>query len=162
MPDKRKRTVACLPANVDRSALAEYVDSEQALTKAERVYVPYHWFKATGAVSTLFGQRTFAVDCLVNAVSGESATADAFSPAQTEVAAESLLDPRLKSAAAKPAAEREIQQRATRTLRTLTHFGLEVTSEGLVYRPFWRVASGYGRLLVDATTGGWFPLRDSA
>ncbi len=122
---------------------------------AEKVYAPHYWFTAFGCSPTLFGRRDFVIDCLVDACSGEAATADRFSIAE-EVPDGLVLPSTWTAADAARAAKRRTLANLTRQLRTLADFHVTFEARGLIYKPCWLVPDADEHLLIDALTGAWY------
>ncbi|MEM7502384.1 MAG: hypothetical protein AAF417_10090 [Pseudomonadota bacterium] len=123
--------------------------------RAQKVYAPHYWFVACGSSPTLFGRRDFAVDCLVDACSGDAATADRFSV--DEELSNGLVLPTVWSADdAERVAVRRTLANLSRQLRTLADFHVDVELRGLIYKPCWLLPRADEHVLIDALTGGWY------
>lgn len=151
-----------LPEHVHESSLERYRDISTGRLDAERIYVPYFWYRASGDTPTPFGRRAFEVDCLVDALNGDAATCDRFALEEERVSKDALLQPRCAEAAARRSATQRVTHQIGRAVRTLADFGVVLEARGVVHKPYWLLRSVKGTLLVDGATGGWYPLHASA
>ena len=122
------------------------------------VLYPYIAFTARCKLSTMIGTRTLSFDCLVDAVNGHAATADAFVTREIRQAEGMQLHPQISEDAAKRAAQRTATHRLSKKLRMIAPFDVQLESGGVVYKRFWIVRVGADRVMMDSVTGNAHPL----
>ena len=122
------------------------------------VFYPYYCFDAGCTVPTLAGRRELSMICLVDAVNGIGATADSFELESLSVPDTDVLKPDIDDQTARKTAERTMTHRLGRNLRTIRNFDVQLAARGLVHKRFWIVQTLHARVMVDSTTGRWYPL----
>lgn len=150
--------IACVDGSLDADGAATAAGVPPlSIAHSQKVYAPHYWFAASGTSPTLFGRRRFAVDCLVDALSGLAATADPFEVSKQTVDG-LVLRISVSERDAERAAKRRTLTNLAREFKTLADFGIELETRGLIYKPCWVLQHADERLLVDALTGAWYSL----
>ena len=126
--------------------------------ETELIY-PYHCFDAHCSVPTLAGRKLLSLVCLVDAINGLGATADAFELQWQTVPVATLMAATLGDDEAVGIASRTVAHHLGRKLRTITSFDVDVRARGLVHKRFWIIRSSEARVMVDSTTGNLHPLK---
>lgn len=133
-----------------------------AATVERKLVYPYYRFNASCRVPTLIGKQHLSVECLVDGINGLGATADPFSTDRLRVPEEVLLKPGISKDEAAKIAQRTVTHQLGRKLRMIAPFDVSLASTGIVYRSFWIVRIGGGRIMIDSVTGCTHPLSASA
>ena len=131
-------------------------------TVERKLVYPYYRFKASCKVPTLIGKQDLSVECLVDSINGLGATADPFATDQLWMPGEVQLKPCISSDEAAKIAQRTVTHQLGRKLRMIAPFDVALASTGMIYRSFWIVRIGDGRIMIDSVTGSTHPLRASA
>ena len=97
--------------------------------------------------------------CLVDAVNGLGATADAFELKSESVPAKALLDIDVDADTAADTAHKTVTHRLGKKLRTISTFDVNLKARGIVNKRFWIVRTSDARIMVDSTSGGLHPLK---
>lgn len=130
-----------------------------AVRDASCIHYPYYWYRAHGSAPGLFGRRSLALDCLVDARSGIASTADPFAIERRRPVDAVQLAPRHSADDAICTARRCLAHSLGRRLRTIADFQLNLDVRGLVYKTYWVVDCAGEDLLVDSGTGAFHPLQ---
>jgi len=138
--------------------VASLTGDVEANVEAEVIY-PYYCFDARCSVPTLAGRKSLSLVCLVDAVNGLGATADAFELTRETVCRAVAIEAEVDADDAERTASRTISHHLGRKLRTITSFDVEVRPRGLVHKRFWIVRSSEAKVMVDSTTGNLHPLK---
>lgn len=156
------------------TVIREQVDSATALRRIEalthdvsatieqKLYYPYYGFTAHCTVRTMIGSKDLSVGCLVDGINGLGATADPFSTDEIAVSDETQLVSRISHDEARRAAHRYFTHSLSKKLKMIAPFDVRLESNGTLYRGFWIVALGNGRIMIDTVTGSMHPLSASA
>lgn len=123
------------------------------------IHYPYYWYQAHGSAPGLFGRRSLALDCLVDARSGIASTTDRFTTEQRRLADSVQMACRHSADDARDAAQRCLAYSLGRRLRTIADFQLNLDDRGLVYKTYWVVDCAGEDLLVDSGNGAFHPLQ---
>ena len=128
----------------------------------QKLFYPYCRLKACCSVPTMIGRQELTVDCLVDGINGSGATADPFATETMLVADEIQLLSRISHGEAARIARRTLTHWLGKKLRMIAPFDVTLESTGTVYRGFWIVRMGNGRIMMDSVTGGMQALGTSA
>ena len=123
---------------------------------------PYFRFAASCSVPTMAGRQGVSVDCLVDGMNGQGATADPLFTEQLIVPVEDRLQCGISIDNATRIAHRTVTHQLGRKTRMIAPLDVRLESAGIVYRFFWIVQIGDGRIVIDSVTGGMYPLSASA
>lgn len=126
------------------------------------VLYPYAWFSACCSVPTIGGTKAITVDCLVDGINGHGMTADAFSTDALSARGETTLQPVIEFDDARRIAQRTVTHGFGRKLKMIASFDVHLEERGTVYKRFWIVRIGAGRIMIDAVTGRRHPLQATA
>jgi len=126
------------------------------------VLYPYIAFTARCAVPTMIGKKEITVDCLVDGVNGHGATADSFSTEQMVACDEVRLQSKITDGEARRTAQRTVTHRLGKKLKLIAPFDVQLEAAGTVYKRFWIIRIGDGRIMADSVTGNMHPLSASA
>ncbi len=156
------------------TVICEQFDSAYALQRIEsiagdgsaefeqKLFYPYFHLTARCSVPTMIGRKELTVDCLVDAINGSGATTDPFSTEELTVPREIQLQPIWSHDEAVRVARRTLTHRLGKKMRMIAPFDVVLESTTLIYRGFWIVRVGTGRIMLDSVTGGMQSLRASA
>ena len=140
----------------------EAVTRDVSATIEQKLYYPYFGFTAQCTVRTMIGRKAVSVDCLVDGINGLGATADPFSTDEITVSDEMRLPSKILHDEAKRTAHRNLTHQLSKKLKMIAPFDVTLESNGTLYRGFWIVALGNGRIMIDSVTGGIHPLSATA
>ena len=124
----------------------------------QAMYYPYFKFDCHCSLPTLFGRRQSEITCLVDAVSGKGATADAFEVDEWHLPPTELVNTSISHIEAQKLAQRTVTHTLGRKLRVIADFRLRLNAAGLIYKRFWIVGNAEVRALVDSVNGSMHPL----
>ena len=141
--------------------VSSVTDDVHAVIECSVLY-PYIAFTAQCAVPTMIGKKEITVDCLVDGVNGHGATADSFSTEQTVAGDEVRLQSRITDDEAQRTAQRTVTHRLGKKLKLIAPFDVQLEAAGTVYKRFWIIRIGDGRIMADSVTGNLHPLSASA
>ena len=122
------------------------------------VLYPYFAFSARCTIPTMIGRQAMSVDCLVDGINGLGATTDSFSTAQTLATDEVRLQTRITNEDAGRAAQRTVTHSLGKQLKMIAPFDVQLESAGTIYKRFWIIRIGNGRIMADSVTGNMHPL----
>ncbi|MDX1509464.1 MAG: hypothetical protein R3358_14350 [Woeseiaceae bacterium] len=145
----------------DRSVIdviSATADREMPAPDCREVFFPYVRVDATCRAPAFTGTRDLQICCLVDAVNGLAATADAFETEALRVDPQSVVAACTDIEQARRAAQRYLFHHLGRRARAIRDFGIEVTAARLVYKRFLVAQSNAGGVLIDSTTGGTYAL----
>lgn len=128
----------------------------------QQLYYPYFHLAARCSVPTMIGRKELTVDCLVDGINGSGATTDPFLTEQVTVPGEIQLQPKWSRDEAVRVARRTLTHRLGKKMRMIAPFDVVFESTTLIYRGFWIVRVGTGKIVLDSVTGGMQSLRASA
>jgi hypothetical protein len=157
--------LSCMRASIDEAGAIEIAGragTSPPPRAGRRLHYPYYRFLFRSTASTLLGESTSHVCCLVDARTGLAATSDPFDTVTLHPPGEDVLGPTLGEAEANALARRFVRHVIHARRRSLATPRIEPLDRGLVYKPFWVVAGGTASLLVDGVTGATLPLRGAA
>ena len=123
-----------------------------------KVIYPYYQFTAVCDVATLLGKKHVELTCLVDGINNVAATADKIEAQESTSDYDSVLAPTIGAAAALRTARRYMFHHLCRQSRSLMRFNTRIEPRGIYYRTFWIDDDGRQQVLVDAATGGVYPL----
>jgi len=103
-----------------------------------------------------------SVGCLVDGINGFGATADPFSTGHAFACDEIRLQPKITNDEARRIALRTVTHRLSRQLRMIAPFDVQLEAGGIIYKRFWIIKIGSGRIMTDSVTGNMHPLSASA
>jgi len=152
----KHRTLSIIRQQVDADAARRSVAglSGGAMVKVEgSALYPYARFAAECSVPTLIGRKSIAIECLVDGVNGIGATADPVAIDERIASDEVLLQTEISTAAAQRTAQRTVTHRLGRKFRTIAAFDVKLEAMGTIYKRFWIVRVGEGRVMTDSVTG---------
>ncbi len=141
--------------------VASMTDGVPAVIEGSVLY-PYIGFTAQCRVPTMIGKKEICIDCLVDGVNGHGATADTFSTGQTVARDEVRLQARITDDEAQRTAQRTVTHRLSKQLKMIAPFDVQLEAAGTVYKRFWIIRIGDGRIMADSVTGNMHPLSASA
>lgn len=121
-------------------------------------YYPYFTFRARVEVPTLIGKQTRHLHCLVDAVNGRGATADAFVTVSRAIPLRDRLVPAIEKADAKDIAQRTVTHHLGKALRMIASFDVVLENEAIVWKRFWVVGNEVFSMLVDSSNAAMYPL----
>lgn len=157
--------LSCMRASIDEAGaleIARRTGTSPSPPAGRRLHYPYYRFLFRSTASTLLGESTSRVCCLVDGRTGLAATSDPFETVTLSPPSEDVLGPAVGEAEAEGLARRLARHVIHARKRSLATPRIELLDRGLVYKPFWVVAGGTASVLVDAVTGAAFPLRGAA
>lgn len=128
----------------------------------QKLAYPYFRFAASCSVPTMAGRQGVSVDCLVDGINGQGATADPLSTEQLVVPVEDRLQCGISVDGATRIAHRTVTHQLGRKMRMIARFNVRLESTGIVHRLFWVARIGDGRIMIDSVTGDMYPLSTSA
>lgn len=128
----------------------------------QKLVYPYYHLTAQCTVPTMIGRQELTVHCLVDGINGSGATADPFSTDKLIVPDEIRLQPKITSGEAARIAHRTVTHQLSKKLRMIAPFDVSLESTGTIYRSFWIVRIGNGRIMIDSVTGSMHTLSASA
>jgi hypothetical protein len=128
----------------------------------QKLAYPYFQFAASCSVPTMVGRQGVSVDCLVDGINGQGATADPLYTEQRVVPVEDCLQVGISIDDATRIAHRTVTHQLGRKMRMIAPFNVKLESTGIVHRFFWIVWTGDGRIMIDSVTGSMYPLSASA
>jgi len=152
------------------TVIREQVDSATALQNiagmtggvsvvVERsVLYPYIRFTAQCSVPTMIGRKAISLDCLVDGINGLGATADPFCTDPLILCDEVRLQHRITSDAAQRTAQRTVTHQLGRQFRMIALFDVQLEAAGTIYKRFWIIKIGNGRIMTDSVTGNMHTL----
>ena len=161
----RDTTIAVIRGQVDTKSALLRIQSMAGGAAVEvegSVLYPYFRFTGEGTVPTMIGRKSISVECLVDGINGLGATADPFSTEQLAASDEVLLQTAITAATARRSAQRTVTHRLTRRLRTISAFDIQLEAAGTIYKRFWIMRVGDGRVMTDSVTGNVHPLNANA
>jgi hypothetical protein len=161
----KERTLAVIREQVDPGSALQRVEGVTIGVSAvvERsVLYPYIQFTAQCTVPTMIGGKGLSIDCLVDGINGLGATADPFSTDQLVLRDEVRLQPKITNDEARRAAQRTVTHQLGKRLRMIAPFDVELEPVGTIYKRFWIIRIGKGRIMVDSVTGDMHPLSANA
>jgi hypothetical protein len=126
------------------------------------VLYPYFGFTARCSVPTMIGKKELTIDCLVDGINGHGATADSFSTEQAVARDEVRLRSKITDDEARRMAQRTVTHRLGKQLKMIAPFDVQLEAAGTVYKRFWIIRIGDGRIMADSVTGNMHPLSASA
>ncbi len=126
------------------------------------VLYPYIRFTASCSVPTMIGRKAISVDCLVDGINGLGATADPFSTERTVNCDEVRLQPKITNEAAQRIAQRTVTHQLGRQFRMIAPFDVQLEAAGTIYKRFWIIMIGDGRIMTDSVTGNMHTLSATA
>ena len=156
------------------TVIREQVDSATALQNiagmtdgvsgvVERsVLYPYIRFTASCSVPTMIGRKAISLDCLVDGINGLGATADPFSTGQLVLCDEVRLQPKITTDEAQRTAQRTVTHQLGRQFRMIAPFDVQLEAAGTIYKRFWIIMIGDGRIMTDSVTGNMHTLSATA
>jgi hypothetical protein len=160
-----RHSISVMQEQIDEAAALDVVRTgigDDAAYIERKLYYPYYRFDARCSVPTFFGRRESAITCLVDAVTGASATSDRFAVRPATVNARSILQADLPADAAKPAAHRYLAHHIGRALRVISDFEIRLDSPERVYKAFWIAGVRNITFMIDSMTGLAHPVGRNA
>lgn len=161
----REKTICVIREQVGSSTALRNVEGMMAdvpVFLEGSVLYPYLKLTARSTVPTIVGKRRISVDCLVDGVNGHGATADSYSTEQAIAGGEIRLQTKITVDDAERTARRTVTHRLGKQLKMIAPFDVQLESAGTIYRRFWIIRIGDGRVMADSVTGGMHPLHASA
>lgn len=161
----RDRTLAVIRGHIESgAALQKFAENstDVAAVLERAVLYPYLRFTARCVVPTISGRKTISVDCLIDGIHGQGATADVFASDDIIVSNETQLHATIREDDARRTAERTVTHRLGKELRMIAPFDVRLEARGTVYKRFWIVRAGTERIMMDSVTGHLHPLQTSA
>lgn len=159
MNSDRRLTVIC--GQVDCGTALRHISEQTAgiaVAFERSVLYPYLWFTAQCSVPTIGGRKAISVDCLVDGVNGHGATTDAFLTDTVRLSDETQLPRGITRDASRRTAQRTVTHRLGKKLKMIAPFDVRLEERGTVYKRFWIVRVGDGRVMIDSVTGSMHPL----
>jgi hypothetical protein len=156
------------------NVIRERVDSNTALRNAAgltngvpvfvegSVLYPYFAFNARCTVATMAGSRSMSVDCLVDGINGLGATADSYSTGEVTACDDVQLQTKVAVDDAQRTAQRTVTHRLGKQLKMIAPFDVQLEAAGTIYKRFWIMRVGDGRIMADSVTGNMHSLNASA
>ncbi len=155
------------------TVIREQVDSTTALRNVEvmtdvpavieeSVLYPYIGFTACCTVPTMIGKKKVSVTCLVDGVNGLGATADSFRTEEALAHDDVRLQSKITADDAQRTARRTVTHRLGKKLKMIAPFDVQLETTGIVYKRFWVIRIGDGRIMADSVTGNMHPLSVTA
>lgn len=156
------------------SVIREQFDSDSALRNVmaladgsasrveQKILYPYFHFVAQCSVPTLAGRKAMSVDCLVDGVTGNGATADPFDCDDVAATDDLVLPATIQATEARRIAHRTVTHRLGKRFKLIAPFNVDTRCVGTIYRGFWIVRVGNGRVMLDSVTGAIQSLGASA
>ena len=148
--------------SADALQRVESIAGDGSAEVEQQMFYPYFHLSARCSIPTIIGRKELTVDCLVDGINGSGATTDPFSTEQVAVPREIRLQPTCSHDEAVRVARRTLTHRLGKKMRMIAPFDVVLESTTLIYRGFWIVRVGTGRIMLDSVTGGMQSLRGSA
>ena len=161
----KEKTIAVIREQVDSATalqnIAGMADNFSAVVERSVLY-PYFRFTAQCSVPTMIGRKAISVDCLVDGINGLGATADPFSTGQLVLCDEVRLQPKITTDEAQRTAQRTVTHQLGRQFRMIAPFDVKLEAAGTIYKRFWIIKIGNGRIMTDSVTGNMHTLNATA
>ena len=173
MPEPLKKTGKMTEERII-NVIRGQVDSTTALRHVEgmtgnvsvifegSVLYPYIGYTARCNVPTMIGMKKVSVTCLVDGVNGLGATADSFRTEEALTHDEVRLQSKITADDAQRTARRTVTHRLGKKLKMIAPFDVQLETAGIVYKRFWIIRIGDGRIMADSVTGNMHPLSMTA
>lgn len=155
------RRLAVICGQIDCRTALQQVSGETAgiaVVLERSVLYPYLWFTARCSVPTIGGRKAISIDCLVDGINGHATTTDTFLTDTVKLLDETQLPSGITRTTARRAAQATVTHRLGRKLKLIAPFDVRLRECGTVYRRFWILRVGDGRVMIDSVTGGMHPL----
>jgi len=163
MTEKKELTVICQQFDaVTALQRIASIAGDVSGTIEQKLLYPYFHFTAHCTVPTMIGRRAITVECLVDGINGTGATADPFASEKVMVPDEMRLLPGVTEGAAARIARGTVTHELGRKLRMIAPFDVTLESSETIYRGFWVLGIGGGRIMLDSVTGGMHTLSATA
>ncbi len=161
----KEQTLSIIRQRVDSTTALQNVagmtDNVPVFVESSVLY-PYIGFTARCSVPTIIGKTAMTVDCLVDGINDLGATAESFSTELTVACDEVRLQSKITASDARQTAQRTVTHRLGKQLKMIAPFDVQLEATGVVYKRFWIIRIGDGRIMADSVTGNMHPLRASA
>ncbi len=156
-----KREVAGIPRVVDEAqahAVASGVMYGGTPQSAREVHYPYFWYRLRATATTLFGESSIDLSCLVDGRTGRLATSDLHAVSQRMVPEDDVLGSVVDEQEAAEAVKRYLPHVLLTGRRWLHQRDVDIPHGLLVHKPFWVMSGAAETILVDGVTGLIHPL----
>ena len=160
-----EKTLTVIRGQIDSTAALQNVAGMTAdipVVSEGSVLYPYMGFTARCTIPTIIGRQSISVNCLVDGVNGLGATAHPFSTERIFAGDLVRLQAKITSDDARRTAQRTIAHRLGKQLKMIAPFNIQLKSTGVIYKRFWIIGIGDGRIMTDSVTGNMHALGATA